>query len=60
VLVVWGRNDAFFPVSGAEGYKRDAKDIDYNLLDTGHFALEEDYKVITAKIRRFLQTRNIK
>jgi pimeloyl-ACP methyl ester carboxylesterase len=59
VLVVWGRNDAFFPVSGAEGYKRDVKDIDYNLLDTGHFALEEDYKVITGKMRRFLQSRNI-
>jgi len=60
VLVVWGRNDAFFPVSGAEGYKRDVKDIDYNILDTGHFALEEDYKVITEKMRRFLQARNIR
>lgn len=59
VLVVWGRNDAFFPVSGAEGYKRDVKDIEYNILDTGHFALEEDYKVITDKMRRFLQARNI-
>jgi pimeloyl-ACP methyl ester carboxylesterase len=56
---VWGRNDAFFPVSGAEGYRRDVEDIDYNLLDTGHFALEEDYKVITAKIRQFLQARHI-
>jgi pimeloyl-ACP methyl ester carboxylesterase len=59
VLVVWGRNDAFFPVSGAEGYRRDVEDIDYNLLDTGHFALEEIYKVITAKIRQFLQARHI-
>lgn len=59
VLVVWGQNDAFFPVSGAEGYKRDVKDIDYNILDTGHFALEEDSKMITAKIRKFLQQRNI-
>lgn len=60
VLVVWGKNDAFFPVSGAEGYKRDVKDIDYNILDTGHFALEEDHKIITAKIRKFLRSRNIK
>ena len=59
VLVVWGRNDAFFPVPGAEGYKRDVKDIDYNILNTGHFALEEDYKVITDKMRRFLQARGI-
>jgi pimeloyl-ACP methyl ester carboxylesterase len=59
VLVVWGRNDAFFPVSGAEGYRRDARDIDYNILDTGHFALEEDYKIITEKMRGFLQARHI-
>ena len=59
VLVVWGRHDAFFPVPGAEGYKRDVEDIDYNILDTGHFALEEDYKVITAKMRQFLQARNL-
>jgi hypothetical protein len=36
------------------------KDIDYNILDTGHFALEENYKVITDKMRRFLQARNIR
>jgi len=60
MLVVWGRNDAFFPVSGAEGYKRDSKDIDYNILETGHFALEEDYKIITDKMRRFLQARHIR
>lgn len=60
VLVVWGKNDAFFPVSGAEGYKRDVKDVDYNILDTGHFALEEDHAVIVDKIRKFLRQRNIK
>ncbi len=60
VLVVWGKNDAFFPVVGAEGYKRDVKDIDFNILDTGHFALEEDHKVITNKIRNFLRSRDIK
>jgi pimeloyl-ACP methyl ester carboxylesterase len=59
VLVVWGRNDVFFTVPGAEGYRRDVEDIDYNILDTGHFALEEDYKVITAKMRQFLQARDI-
>lgn len=60
VLVVWGRNDAFFPVPGAEGYKRDVKDIDYNILDTGHFALEEDHVEIIEKMRSFLSSRNIK
>jgi len=60
VLVVWGKNDAFFPVSGAEGYKQDVKDIDFNILDTGHFALEEEHIFIIKKIRHFLSSRNIK
>ncbi len=59
VLVVWGKNDAFFPVAGAEAFKRDVKDIDYNILNTGHFALEEDHPVISQKIRHFLGKRNI-
>lgn len=57
VLVVWGKNDAFFPAPGAEGYKRDVKDIDYNILNTGHFALEEDHAFISKKIREFLGKR---
>jgi pimeloyl-ACP methyl ester carboxylesterase len=40
-LIVWGRNDVIFPASGAYPYKNDLKRIDFNLLDTGHFALEE-------------------
>ncbi|KAB7613251.1 alpha/beta hydrolase [Amylibacter sp. SFDW26] len=59
VLVVWGKNDAFFPVSGAEGYKRDVKDIDYNILDTGHFPLEEEGEFIAEKVRTFLIERGI-
>ena len=54
VLITWGKNDPFFPEPGAEAYKRDAKNIDYNILDTGHFALEEDHAFITGKIREFL------
>ena len=55
MLIVWGKNDAFFPVPGAEGYKRDVKDIDYHILDTGHFALEEEAEFITDKMRIFLK-----
>ncbi len=57
MLIVWGKNDAFFPVPGAEAYKRDVKDIDYNILDTGHFALEEESEFIIAKMRHFLKTK---
>jgi pimeloyl-ACP methyl ester carboxylesterase len=53
-LIVWGKNDYIFPVEGAHPYKRDLKNLDFNLLDTGHFALEEDGDVIAGHIRRFL------
>ncbi|WP_299507847.1 alpha/beta hydrolase [uncultured Roseobacter sp.] len=56
-LVVWAKNDAYFPVPGAEGYLRDLKDVDYNILDTGHFALEEDGDVIALRMRNFLSKR---
>jgi len=56
-LIVWAKNDAYFPVPGAEGYLRDLKDVDYNILDTGHFALEEDGDLIASHIRSFLYTR---
>ncbi|MCC6713486.1 MAG: alpha/beta hydrolase [Candidatus Dadabacteria bacterium] len=54
VLITWGKNDQFFPEPGAEAYKRDVRNIDYNILDTGHFALEEDHVFITGKMREFL------
>jgi len=60
VLIVWGKNDAFFPEPGAEGYLRDAKDVDYNILNTGHFALEEEGPFIAQKIREFLRSRATK
>lgn len=55
MLLVWGKNDAFFPVSGAEAYKRDVKNIDHHILDTGHFALEEENEFIIAKMCTFLR-----
>ncbi len=57
VLLVWAKNDAFFPVSGAEPFKQDVEDLDYNILDTGHFALEEDAELIADKIDAFLSKR---
>ena len=54
VLVVWGKNDAYFPESGAEAFKKDIKNLDYNVYDTGHFALEDHGDQIIAKIRAFM------
>lgn len=53
-LIVWGKNDAFFPEPGAAAYKRDLKNIDYNILDTGHFPLEEEGPFIIKKIAEFM------
>ena len=54
-LIVWGKNDAIFPAAGAHPYKRDLKNLEFHLLDTGHFALEEDGATIAALIREFLE-----
>lgn len=58
-LIVWGKNDEIFPASGAKPYQRDLKNIEYHLLDTGHFALEEDGETIASEIRDFMY-RNVK
>jgi hypothetical protein len=42
------------PIAGAHSYKRDLKNLDFPLLDTGHFALEEDGDVIAQHICEFL------
>ena len=54
LLITWGKNDAFFPESGAAAFKKDVKNIDYNIYNTGHFALEEDGDEIINKIRLFM------
>ena len=56
-LIVWGKNDYIFPESGAHPYKNDLKDVEIYILDTGHFALEEDYDVIAEKISGFFSSR---
>ena len=53
-LIVWGKNDQIFPAAGAHPYKRDLKNLEFHLLDTGHFALEEDVDVIANHIQDFL------
>ncbi len=55
-LIVWGKNDYIFPAEGAYPYKRDLNDVEFHLLDTGHFALEEEGEAIADHIRRFMTT----
>lgn len=58
-LIVWGKNDQIFPPAGAEPYKKDLKNLEFHLLDTGHFALEEEGDQIAGLMREFLK-KNIK
>ena len=46
VLLPWGRNDQFFPEAGARAYLDDVPDAELHLLDTGHFALDEQLETI--------------
>ena len=54
-LIVWGKNDHIFPAEGAYPYRRDLKNVHFNLLDTGHFALEEQGTLIAQHMRNFLK-----
>lgn len=54
VLVVWGKNDPVFAPAGAEAFLKDVPNAELHLLDTGHFALEEDGAEIAQIIRAFL------
>jgi pimeloyl-ACP methyl ester carboxylesterase len=56
-LIVWGANDYIFPESGAHPYERDLTDVEKHILDTGHFALENDLDFIAEKISSFLKSR---
>ncbi|MGH1414165.1 MAG: alpha/beta fold hydrolase [Pelagimonas sp.] len=53
-LIVWGQNDMIFPAEGAHPYKQDLTNVEFHLLDTGHFALEEYGDVIAAEMLDFL------
>lgn len=54
-LIVWGEKDEIFPAAGAEPYKKDLKDLEFHLIDTGHFALETHHQEIAALISDFLK-----
>jgi len=59
MLIVWGKNDKIFPPAGAHPYLRDLPKAELHLLDTGHFALEEESARVAQLMRSFLQ-KNVK
>ena len=56
LLAVWGKHDPIFGPAGAEAFKHDLPRSEVHLLDTGHFALEEDGDAIAQHITHFLTT----
>ena len=54
LLLVWGKNDVFFPVSAAEAIKRDVPSAEIYVYDTSHLALEEHHADIAENIKSFL------
>ena len=55
-LIVWGKGDYIFPEEGAHPYKQDLNNLEFHILDTGHFALEEDLDLIANYIRDFARS----
>ena len=55
MLIVWGKNDPFFTVEGAQAYLKDLPNAELHLLDTGHFALEEELDFIAERMVEFLR-----
>lgn len=53
LLAVWGKNDPSFVYPGAEAFKKDDKNVEVDLVDSGHFALETHSKVIAQMIKNF-------
>ena len=54
-LVISGKNDKLFVSQGAEAYKKDLKNAEINLLNCGHFVLEEKHMEAALLIRSFLK-----
>lgn len=58
MLITWGKGDHIFPESGAHPYMRDLPNAQMHILDTGHFALEEDGDLIADLIKDFMNRLN--
>jgi pimeloyl-ACP methyl ester carboxylesterase len=59
-LLVWGKNDPFFPEAAAKAFLQDLPDAELHLYNTSHFALEEYHHEISGNIQSFLNKLKIK
>jgi len=58
-LVISGKNDKLFLAAGAEAFKKDNENAQINLLNGGHFVLEEKHTEAAALIRSFFENKGI-
>jgi pimeloyl-ACP methyl ester carboxylesterase len=58
-LVISGKNDKIFISPGALAFKKDISDAQINLLNGGHFVLEEKHEEAAALIETFLRSKRI-
>jgi pimeloyl-ACP methyl ester carboxylesterase len=58
-LIVWGKNDPLFTEAGARAFLHDLPKAELSLLDTGHFALEEDVDTVADKLLAFADRNGI-
>ena len=58
-LVISGKNDEIFIPAGAEAFKKDLKNVQINLLNGGHFVLEEKHAEAASIIKSFLAKKGI-
>lgn len=59
VLAVWGKNDPIFIPAGAEGYKKDVKNLEVHYLDAPHFALETNEVEMAKLMSEFFENNGI-
>lgn len=59
VLAVWGKNDPIFIPAGAEGFRKDVKDLEIDYLDGPHFALETNEVEMARRMIAFFEKRGI-
>jgi pimeloyl-ACP methyl ester carboxylesterase len=54
LLVLWGRYDTSFTVTGGEAYRKDDPHAEVHILDAGHFALDLKSKEIIQLVGDFM------
>jgi hypothetical protein len=55
MIILWGKNDKIFPAEDAYPYERDLPHVQFHLLDTGHFTLNDKADEMVPLITRFLR-----